>query len=201
MKETCLPHIILASRSPRRRRVLEELGVSFEARASAYDETHDPTDCPRCVVETHARAKAEDVRRDAEDDCLVIGADTVVWRDGTIYGKPRDRADARQMLSSLQGTWHEVFTGLAVYHGAADAWHVCHVRTSVKMRELDAAAITAYCSRIDPCDKAGAYGIQELGGIIIERIDGCYYNVMGFPIAQLDEVNGACGYSLLTGCR
>lgn len=197
--KTKLPHIILASRSPRRRAMLDALGVPCEIRGSDYEETHAPDEDPRDVVKRHAKEKAASVVQADDADALVIGADTVVYKNTQILGKPKDLDEARSMLNMLQDGWHNVFTGLAVYTVNADEWHVTYVDTRVCMRSLSEEEIDAYVARVNPLDKAGAYAIQELGGIIIDKIDGCYYNVLGFPVAVLESLVARCGYSLLTG--
>lgn len=198
---TKVPHIILASQSPRRRAMMEALQIACEYRTSAYEESHQSTDDPRMVVQRHARAKAASVRCEKDTDVVIIGADTVVSCNGYVYGKPRDMAEAREMLDTLSGQSHTVHTGVAVWMTRTDTWHVDACETRVRMRSLTVEERDAYLARVSPLDKAGAYAIQELGGIIIEHIEGCYYNVLGFPVAFLDALLNQEGISLLTGTR
>jgi septum formation protein len=199
IKKKSLPHIILASQSPRRRAMLDALDLAYETRGSSYIEAHAANENPCEVVMRHAREKAASVVQPEDRKSLIIGADTIVYKNDQILGKPKDMADAHAMLTMLQGSRHIVYTGVAVYNACAEEWHITFATTSVSMRALSSEEIDAYITQVYPLDKAGAYAIQELGGIIIDKIDGCYYNVLGFPVAVLEQLIGQCGYSLLTG--
>jgi len=194
-KKAKLPEIILASGSPRRRMMLKTIGIPFKIELSTYEEKHDIHKRPHAIVTVHARNKAAEVAMRVQKG-IVIGADTLVYRDGKVYGKPKDMREARRMLKELQGRKHAVYTGLAVYDAGAKKWEVGYERTAVTMRVLTGGEIEHYFSLMDPLDKAGAYAIQDAGSLIIERIEGCYYNVLGFPIAKLDEMVRTLGYTL-----
>ena len=187
--------LILASGSPRRQELLHALGVPFRTVLSGYHERSVRGRAAGTTVMAHARGKAAAVARTVQRG-IVVGADTLVWRNGVAYGKPRDLADARRMLRALEGKTHEVHTGLAVCDVARKRWRVASVCTKVTMRPLDAAEIEWYLKKVNPLDKAGAYAIQEAGGIIIKCTSGCYYNVIGFPVATLEAMLRALGYSL-----
>jgi septum formation protein len=193
---THVPHIVLASGSPRRRDLMEALGVKYEVVVSRYREDAELKSYPSRVVMTHAQRKVQDVAQRVTRG-VVVGADTIVYHRGRVYGKPRDLAEARNMLRQLQGQTHAVYTGLALYDVARDKLAVDYVRTRVVMRTLDDAQIDRYFQLVNPLDKAGGYAIQEAAGVIVERVDGCYYNVIGFPVAKLDEMLRGFGYALL----
>jgi septum formation protein len=175
--------------------MLKILDVAFTSITSTYEERHDIHTRPHAIVKAHARHKAADVAARVKKG-IVIGADTLVYRNGNVYGKPQNLREARRMLMELQGRKHAVYTGLAVYDTASGTIIVDYERTAVQMRKLTGREIDRYFSLIDPLDKAGAYAIQDAGCLIIERIDGCYYNVLGFPIVKLDEMLRTLGYSL-----
>ena len=176
--------LILASASPRRRELLTSLGLEFTVLPAPIDEASIPVEglTPDQVVETLARVKAQAVAELYPDRC-VIGADTVVVLDGHIYGKPTDAADAVNMLGLLQGREHRVYTGLAVLHGSQCQTAV--ETTRVWMRPLTLAERQTYVATGEPLDKAGAYAIQGMGSLLVSRIDGCYFNVVGLPLHRL----------------
>lgn len=178
---------VLASASPRRSELLRILGADFRVVPSGIEEDSDQGAPVGELVERNALAKAADVASRLTDG-LVIGADTVVVLDGTIYGKPSDLADARRMLSELAGRTHMVFSGVAVVRAEDGHSRTAHAVTEVTFRPLSEAQITGYFDTIEPLDKAGAYAIQGPGGVIIEKIDGCYYNVVGLPLTVLDDL-------------
>jgi septum formation protein len=173
--------LILASASPRRRELLAQAGYSFIVEASSVTEVrHGEEDAIRFTTRL-AREKAEDVfaRRPS---AIVLGADTVVVCDGEVMGKPADAADAARMLSLLSGRTHHVVTGVAVVWGARAAEVAAEV-TQVTMRTLAPEEIAAYVATGEPMDKAGAYAIQGYAARWIPRISGCYFNVVGLPLA------------------
>jgi septum formation protein len=188
--------IILASSSPRRIELLRSLGVEFDIVASEVEEAQDPIASIAELVEQNALAKAKDVSRRFESG-LVIGADTVVVCQGEIFGKPADLEDAKRMLKKLVGRTHRVYSGVAVVRAGDGACRTAHAMTEVTFRPLSDAQIARYFEMIDPLDKAGAYAIQGAGGVIIEKICGCYYNVVGLPLTVLDSLFAHFGMRLL----
>jgi len=180
--------VILASASPRRRELLGLLGLAFEASPADLDETWRNGEAPAAHAERLAREKAA---ARAAPGAVAIGADTIVVVDGDILGKPRDAAEAGAMLRRLAGREHDVFTGVAVAYGGAVASGAS--RTRVRFRALDDAAIREYVATGEPLDKAGAYGIQGYGAVLVERIDGDYFTVMGLALGLMTELLGRVG--------
>ena len=204
--------IILGSASPRRRELLEQIGISFEVRVSDKEEVYHSL-IPEEIVKELALSKAENVADDLREkqeqvkqisfdkknnvllDTIVIGADTIVVSDGSILGKPKDEADAVRMIRSLQGRSHKVYTGVAIldYDDEGKRKSVVHaVETEVFVNPMSDEEILEYAATGEPLDKAGAYGIQGRFAAYIERIDGDYYNVVGLPVSyvyrQLKEI-------------
>lgn len=178
--------IYLASASPRRRELLQQLGLDFTVVVSNVDEGDGAGENlgPAALVETLALKKASAVAGEL-DRGLVIGSDTVVvWRD-RIMGKPRDREDALEMLSCLQGDEHSVYSGLAVINAGSGLTQVSHERTRVFFRPAGTEELLMYVATGEPVDKAGAYAIQGLGSVFVNGIQGCYSNVVGLPLARL----------------
>lgn len=175
--------IVLASTSPRRRELLGRAGVDFEIVASPAEEVHDATLRPDVLCELNATLKAAAVA-EVRLDATVIGADTLVFIDDLPLGKPADLEAARAMLRRLSGRTHQVCTGVCVIRPDGTR-EVFHELTAVRFLELDEAAIDAYFSRVNPLDKAGGYGIQESGELIVAGIEGAFDNVMGLPVARL----------------
>jgi septum formation protein len=178
------PQIILASASPRRERLLREMGLRFVVVRLHDTEELSGGAAPDVVAMHNAQRKARAVAG-RHPDSMVIGADTIVVLAGQIFGKPRDRADARRMLGQLAGQRHDVITGVCLVHRTLDTELVFADTTRVWMRQLSPAQIADYLASINPLDKAGAYAIQEHGEGIVERIDGSYHNVMGLPTERL----------------
>ena len=189
--------IILASASPRRRELLAQIGVEFEVRVSKKEEIYHSS-LPEEIVKELALAKAENVLGElreedgtSAEDTVVIGADTVVVLDGRILGKPKDEADAENMLAALQGRPHDVYTGVAVlsFDARGEKSVYSHaVQTKVYVHEMSREEIRDYAATGDPLDKAGAYGIQGAFAAFIDRIDGDYYNVVGLPVSYVYRV-------------
>lgn len=182
--------IILASASPRRREILESMHLKFEVMVSGTDESkiNNSPDTGIYVQELALLKAGAVCRQIPSRDALIIAADTVVSIDGKILGKPRDKEEAFSMLSSLSGRCHSVFTGLCVMR-AKDAFSVCKsVETKVYFKKLTDEKIKAYVNTGEPMDKAGAYGIQGLGALLTEKIDGDYFNVVGLPASKLAEI-------------
>ena len=178
--------IILASQSPRRRELLAQMGVpQFEVVPALGEEIASPGLSPAQLVEVLSRQKAEEVAVQAGPDDVVIAADTVVAVDGAVLGKPRDPADAARMLSLLSGRAHTVYTGVTVRRGT--------------FSPLTQSEISAYIATGEPMDKAGAYGIQGRGCVLVEGIDGNYHNVVGLPTCLLAGMLRQVGIDVLTG--
>ena len=178
--------LILASASPRRREILTREGYVFETAPSGASELESASD-PRSLVRGNALLKAREVAARSEyAGCKVLGADTVVALDGEILGKPRDEAEAKRMLCALSGREHLVVTGYAViFPGGREICGDCVTR--VKFRKLSKAEIDSYVATGEPLDKAGAYGIQELGGALVESVSGDIENVIGLPIGDIKK--------------
>lgn len=174
--------IILASASPRRRELLEKAGLSFEIKAADIDEHISPCATPEEAVQELALQKASAVAS-SEPDCIVIGSDTVVACDGNILGKPKDEADAARMLRSLSGKTHEVCTGVAIIKNKKIK--VFCETTEVEFYDLSDKEINDYVKTGEPLDKAGAYGIQGKGCILVKSISGDYSNVVGLPVSKV----------------
>ena len=176
--------IILASKSPRRREILETMGVSFEIDSADVDESVDNALSPVDAVCEISKRKAEAVgKRHENEECIVISADTVVVIDGRIIGKPKDEKDAFNILKNLSARTHEVYTGFTV-SGNGKTKTDFEV-TSVHFKELDDDDIKRYIATGEPMDKAGAYGIQQKGNLLVDYIHGDYYYVVGFPISKI----------------
>lgn len=185
--------IILASGSPRRRELLHELGISFEIYKPDVDESHSEHEAPEelCLRLSQLKAKAG---AEVFHDAVIIAADTIVVVDGEILGKPHDRDDAFNMLRTLQNREHEVLTGISLCMNENIISHVEHTR--VKFRALDDDEIQAYISSGECDDKAGAYAVQGKGSLLVERIDGDYFNVVGLPVCRLGKMLAEFGINL-----
>lgn len=177
--------VILASNSPRRKELLAGLGVDYEVRTlpdvdESYPDTLQGADIPLYI----AKEKADAYRNMLQPDELMITADTIVWLDGRVLGKPKDREDALCMLRDMSGRTHEVFTGVCI---TTTEWQRSFAaQTEVRFAELSEEEITYYVDKFQPMDKAGAYGVQEwIGFIGVENISGSYYNIMGLPVQRL----------------
>lgn len=175
--------IILASQSPRRKELLQKLGLQFEIKLAQHDETMDPGAMPADEVARVSRLKAEAVRGLCSSEDIIIAADTIVVCEGKIMGKPKDEADAFQMLRRLSGKEHQVMTGWTVMQGErADTKTEI---SSIRFRELEDREICAYIATGEPMDKAGAYAVQGLASVFITGLVGDYYNVVGLPVCAL----------------
>jgi len=183
--------IILASGSPRRKELMELLGLPFTVRVSDADETTDPELPPYFIVEQLSLLKASSVAAEVKaegTEAIVIGSDTVVVFEDRILGKPADEADAKKMLTALSGKWHSVLTGVTVMNTKNAKSETFYVETKVHFIELTQQMIDAYIKTKEPLDKAGSYGIQGKGGLFVDRIDGDYFNVVGLPMCKLSCV-------------
>jgi len=174
--------VVLASASPRRRQLLDLIGIAHEVRPANVDETMRPREAPRRHAERLAREKASAIAK-RDPDLITIGADTIVVVNRKVLGKPRDADDAARMLTLLSGREHMVTTAVAVSRGRKLRSAVEEVR--VKFRRLRDDEIESYIATGEPMDKAGAYGIQGYGATIVERIEGDYFAVMGLPVVRL----------------
>lgn len=186
--------IILASGSPRRRELLNTLGLSFTVHPAKGEEIAPDGAGPEEIVKALSRAKAEEVARQFPDK-LIIAADTIVYLDGMVLGKPKDEDDAKAMLSKLSGRAHEVYTGVTVI---LEDKTICESEcTKVIFRDVSAEEIASYVASGDPMDKAGAYGIQGKAALMVEGLEGDYFNVMGLPLCRLGKMLGTIGVRLL----
>lgn len=180
--------LILASASPRRAEILRNAGIPFEICSTGVDESRLDNESPGDYVRRLALAKAvsaADKNPNLGGDALIIGADTVVVVDAAILGKPASSDDARRMLRSISGRIHEVHTGLALLQISGMQQRVVEEITRVHFAHLSDQEIEDYLASGEPFDKAGAYAIQGVGGRFVKRIEGCYFNVMGLPLARL----------------
>ncbi len=176
--------LILASQSPRRRQLLEMQGLDFEVHVSEVVEAPEVGERPVAHALRLASAKAR-VVSDQYPEHVVLGGDTIVVVEDRILGKPADEEEAAEMLRQLGGRDHEVISAVALHCGAASFWRTDFDRTSVRFRSLEEEEILAYASCGEALDKAGAYGIQGVGALMVASIEGCYFNVMGLPLQCL----------------
>jgi septum formation protein len=193
------PLLILASGSPRRAELLAAAGIRFTTRAANIDETRLSNEPPATYVERLARSKALEVATlsagERDDTTLVLGADTTVVIGDEVAGKPIDAADAERMLRLLSGVWHEVLTGVAMVRGSVVRTEV--VVTRVKFATLSDAEIRWYVASGEPDDKAGAYAIQGLASLFVERVEGNYANVVGLPMPTFYRMAKELGVDLM----
>ena len=188
--------IILASQSPRRRELMELLGVHpLKILPAVGEEIADPGLTGGALAEALALHKAREVAQRCSADDIEIGADTIVCLDDAVFGKPHDEADAARMLRALSGRAHTVYTGVAVIRGAQTRTHA--EATDVHFRALTDAEIAGYIATGEPMDKAGASGIQGKGSLLISGIDGDFFNVMGLPVCALGQMLKLFGTELL----
>ncbi|SFE24166.1 septum formation protein [Paenibacillus catalpae] len=190
-----ISQLVLASSSPRRKELVASLGLSLPVYilSSDVDESVPSDWAPVHIVEQLALRKAHATaailrERQEEQQSLVIGADTIVVVDGRVLGKPIDRDEALSMLRCLQGREHEVYTGVACVVAQSGTETVAHRMTKVYMKPMTDEALKRYVATGEPDDKAGAYGIQGLGATLVEKIDGCYFNVVGLPVSLLSDM-------------
>ena len=174
---------ILASSSPRRKKILEQIKFEFSVVSSNINEDFNIDLPPEAFTEHWAREKAKDIAKD-HPQSIVIGADTVVILEGKILGKPKDDKSSKKMLYSLSGKTHEVITGVSLININSKLDFTFNERTYVSINTLSDEDIYNYIKSYNPYDKAGSYGIQDGFSVHIEKIKGCYYNVMGFPVSK-----------------
>ena len=190
-----MKQLILASQSPRRRQLLEQMGLTFEVKTACIDETMDPAKPLAEEIARLSRRKAEAVQAGLSHDAVIVAADTMVCIDGQRLGKPHSTEEAAAMLRQLSGRSHTVLSGVCVL--CADRVETFTQQTDITFRPLSETEIAAYVATGEPMDKAGAYGIQEMGGLFVSSLNGDYYNVMGLPICPLAEVLRRFGVAVL----
>ena len=190
------PHVVLASASPRRKELMEMLGVENLTILPAKGEEVPPEHASGSeLVMALALAKAREVAAQCGANDVIIGADTIVWVDDHPFGKPHSEAEAARMLRRLSGDWHTVYTGVAVLHNGRET--SAFEESRVHFRPLDEEEIARYIRSGEPMDKAGAYGAQGLGALFVSRIEGDFFNVMGLPLCRLGQMLKEQGVELL----
>jgi septum formation protein len=193
MKGDVMQRLILASSSPRRKELLENLHLTFEISSSNVDESFSPELTPEEAVKELASRKASFVA-EKEPNAFVIGSDTVVVHEGDILGKPNDREEALSMLKKLSGKTHSVFTGVSIISPEQEI--LFFEKTDVVFWELSNEEMDAYISSGEPFDKAGGYGIQGFGSFLVREIKGDYFSVVGLPVARTVRELRRAGYVL-----
>lgn len=181
-----MSELILASASPRRRDLLLQLGWQFTVQPSSFEEATTASE-PQSFVLYNALGKAREVATHFSRG-MVLGADTVVVHEGELLGKPKDKVDAVRMLRALANDWHDVFTAVVLIDCASGRELSDVVATRVHMRQITAKELACYVQTEEPYDKAGAYGIQGQAAMFVDRIDGCYFNVVGLPLSRVAEL-------------
>lgn len=180
--------IVLASKSPRRQELLKRIVDNFKIIESDFDENSIKFNGDiEEYVKSLAIGKALNVKDKVENNSLIIGVDTVVFYDNKILGKPKNYDDAYSMLSALSGNTHKVYSGVCILDTKKSEVKSFVCETKVEFSKINKSQIEKYIMSKEPMDKAGAYGIQGLGGVFVEKIDGCYYNVMGLPLNKLNK--------------
>ncbi len=180
-----IKNVVLASASPRRKELIKMIFEDFKVLPAECDETLPEGITPKQAVEYLSKIKNEATRKLLTEDALVISADTVVAVGNEILGKPENKEDARRMISLLSGKVHSVFTGVTICNGEKEI--TFSEKTEVTFYNLTEEEIENYISTSEPYDKAGGYGIQGKAGLLVEKINGDYYNVVGLPIARLNK--------------
>jgi septum formation protein len=180
--------LVLGSASPRRKEILSKLGLSFRVKAADIDERRLPDELPATYVARLALEKARAIAAGESSECAVLGADTTVVIDQDVLEKPRDLAESERMLQMLSGREHHVHTAVALVLCPEGSVHTCLVTTRVRFRALPEATLKAYAASGEGMDKAGSYGIQELGQALVSEIYGSYSNVVGLPAAETIEL-------------
>lgn len=187
----------MASASPRRQQLLNQIGLEFEVIPSRIEEVMDESLEATQVAVSLAAQKCRDIASRLDGNYLIIAADTIVVRNNRLLGKPRDAEDAFETLKSLSGQWHDVITGLCICRTSEKKFIEEYEITRVKMAHHSDKFIKSYIETGEPFDKAGSYGIQGYGSLLVEKIEGCYFNVMGLPIYKLSSILGQLGVKLL----
>ena len=179
--------IILASASPRRKSLMDVLGLNFEIKVSDCEENIDVSHNVHDIVMSLSLQKAQSVAKTTDEKCIIIGADTVVSYGNEILGKPKNIDDAIRMLKLLSGKTHSVYTGFTIIDTSDNSTITDYEKTDVKFRELTEKEIIEYVNTNDPLDKAGSYSIQGTASSFVEKLDGDYNNVVGLPIYKLSK--------------
>ncbi len=190
------PPIILASHSPRRKELLRQIGVQFVSDPTDVDERMHSGESPEGYAVRVSQDKAQTAARRAKTG-IIIAADTIVVLDDQILGKPVDARDAERVLGMLSGKVHHVISGLTVMDAVTGKTETRTSVTKVWFRSLSTGEVASYVASREPLDKAGAYGIQGKGALLVERIEGCYFNVVGLPLAMLGEMLRDFGFKVL----
>ncbi|MGJ7920551.1 Maf family protein [Neobacillus sp. LXY-4] len=188
-----MQHLILASSSPRRKELLENLHLTFDISSSEADESFIPGTLPEEIVMDLAERKAKDVAS-RNQSSFVIGADTIVFANDQVLGKPKDETEATEMLTMLSGTTHSVYTGVTIVHD--EQLVRFYEKTDVTFWNLTETEIKAYIRSGEPFDKAGAYGIQGFGSMLVKQISGDYFTVVGLPVSKTVRELQKAGYIL-----
>ncbi|HHW30297.1 MAG TPA: septum formation inhibitor Maf [Clostridiaceae bacterium] len=187
---------ILASSSPRRVELLKQIGLKFKIIPPELDESINQDSDPKEIVMELSKRKAMNVARRVTGESIIISADTIVVKD-SVMGKPANEQEAFSMLKALQNSWHDVITGITLIDTRNFNSITSYEITRVKMKPLSDDTIMSYIRTGEPFDKAGGYGIQSLGALLVEKIDGCYFNVVGLPLAKLNTMLGNMGIRVL----
>lgn len=181
-------NIVLASASPRRKELLSNLNLNFKIMKSNIEEFVNDKDTPESVAMSLSFQKAIDIANKTSENDIVIGSDTIVVLDEKILGKPTNEKDAFDTLTQLSGKYHKVITGICVLRLSDNKKIVDYEVTKVKMREFSEPEIRRYIKTTEPMDKAGSYGIQGYGSLLVEKINGDYFNVVGLPVSKLGQI-------------
>ena len=194
-----MKRIILASASPRRKELLEKIGLKFEIIPSNYDEKLTDDSFTYEKIETLALNKGLDIVKDIKDNAIIISADTVVVLDNKILGKPHTKEEAFAMISALSGKTHEVITAIAMLDTENNKQLIHSVTTKVTFRKISKDEIERYVSTKEPYDKAGAYAAQGIAAIFVEKIEGCFNNVVGISSFEVNKMLNELGYHINIG--
>jgi septum formation protein len=189
--------IILASQSPRRKWLLEQIGLEFDIIPSTFDEDIEGKKFSKKLIESLAYEKAKEVAGRTDKEALIIAADTVVIMGSEILGKPIDEADAKKMLQKLSNRTHQVITAIAIIDKYEDKTLINSTISKVKFKKLSDREIEDYIKTGEPMDKAGSYGIQAYGSLFVEKVEGCYNNIVGLPLNLLAEMLKSFGVYLI----
>ena len=188
MKTSQNKKLVLASASPRRKELLEKLGYIFQIIPADIEEIVDKTKKPEEIVKEIALQKASHIANNLKEPAIIIGSDTIVVIDDTILGKPENAEDASKMLQQLSGRSHQVISGIAIVDTYTNNTIIDSESSDVYFRDISQEEITNYIKTKEPMDKAGAYAIQGLASTFIEKINGCYNNIVGLPVYKITQI-------------